>query len=292
MAGTGKPDELVKAMEAIKNACKAVSNELAENPECDRPSAMTAAQMKKNISMGEMFDVMKGLQNALANITSYLESISQLPKTNKVKLSTLEDKVKDLESDKDALAQKWKVGSIIISSNTKSDNSLVKAEKDVPKGELAAHAADLIKQKTGVEIEEDDLSKIHFVPGGGLKIKFKDLKQDSKFRKVVAAIKKPKPAEKALNLYCNFELTKSRNNLLYEVRKAVRENKLAKYFVDFNGEISVLANLDDSEQLKLTRLSEVAEANFNRRTNGKQPARTWTAEYFRQKLPSLSNKAD
>ena len=165
----------------------------------------------------------------------------------------------------------------------------MKAEKDVAKGELGAHAADLIKQKTGVEIEEDDLSKIHFVPGGGLKIKFKDLKHDSKFRKVVAAIKKPRPAQKALNLYCNFELTKSRNNLLYEVRKAVRENKLAKYFVDFNGEISVLVNLNDSDQLKLTRLSEVAEANFNRRTDGKQPSRTWTAEYFRQ---WLSTKAD
>ena len=100
------------------------------------------------------------------------------------------------------------------------------------------------------------------------------------------------PAQKALNLYCNFELTKSRNNLLYEVRKAVRENKLAKYFVDFNGEISVLVNLGDSDQLKLTRLSEVAEANFNRRTSGKQPARTWTAEYFRHKLSTLSAKAD
>ena len=289
---TGKPGELVKALEAIKNACKAVSNELAENPECDRPTAMTAAQMKKNISMGEMFDVMKGLQTALVNITSYLESINQLPKTNEVKLSKLEDKVKDLESDKDALAQKWKVGSIILQSNPNGDKPLVKAEKDISKEQLGAHAIDLIKQKTDVDIEEKDLSKLHFVPGGGLKLKFKNLKHDSKFRQVVAAIKKPKPAQKALNLYCNFELTKTRNNLLYEVRKAVREGKLAKYFVDYNGEISILANLGDTEQMKLTRLSEVAEANFNRRTNGKQPARTWTAEHFRQKLPSLGTKAD
>ena len=72
----------------------------------------------------------------------------------------------------------------------------------------------------------------------------------------------------------------------------MRENKLAKYFVDFNGEISVLVNLGDSDQLKLTRLSEVAEANFNRRTSGKQPARTWTAEYFRHKVGTLSAKAD
>ena len=54
---------------------------------------------------------------------------------------------------------------------------------------------------------------------------------------------------------------------------------------------SVLRFLDN-EQLKLTRLGEVAEANFNRRTSGKQPARTWTAEYFRQKLSTLGAKAD
>ena len=282
---TEKPEELVKALEALTNACKAVNSDFGENPLGEKPASVNKKQE-------QLYEVFKELYGAVKNITDYLTKIGHKADDTKVQLDKLDAKVKDLESDKDALAQKWKVGSIIISSNPNGNNALVKAEKDIPKGELAAHAANLVKQKTGVDIEEDDLSKIHFVPGGGLKIKFKDLKHDSKFRKVVAAIKKPKPAEKALNLYCNFELTKSRNNLLFEVRKAVRENKLAKYFVDFTGEISVLVNLDDSEQLKLTRLSEVAEANFNRRTNGKQPARTWTAEYFRQKLPSLSNKAD
>ena len=118
------------------------------------------------------------------------------------------------------------------------------------------------------------------------------MKQNSKFREVVRAIKKPTTEQKALNLYGNFELTKCRNNLLYEVRKAVRENKLAKYFVDFNGEISVLVNPGDKEQMKLTRLSEVAEANFSRRTNGKQPARTFTAESFRDWLKTNSKQVD
>ena len=285
---TEKPEELVKALEALKNACKAVNSDFGEHPMGEKPAGLGKSQVNRT----HLYEVVKELYGAVTNITDYLTKIGHKADETKEQLDKMDAKVRDLESDKDALAQKWKIGSIIISSNAKADNSLVKAEKDVPKDELGAHAADLIKQKTGVEIEEDDLSKIHFVPGGGLKIKFKDLKHDSKFRKVVAAIKKPKPAQKALNLYCNFELTKSRNNLLYEVRKAVRESKLAKYFVDFNGEISVLANLDDSDQLKLTRLSEVAEANFNRRTDGRQPARTWTAEYFCQRLSTLSTKAD
>ena len=85
-------------------------------------------------------------------------------------------------------------------------------------------------------------------------------------------------------MFCNFELTRSRNNLLYEVRKAVRENKIAKYFVDFNGDISILEKLGDEEQMKLTRMSEVAEANFTRKVNGKQPAGTFTAKHFREWL--------
>ena len=273
---TEKPEELVKALEALTNACKAVNSDFGENPLGEKPASVNKKQE-------QLYEVFKELYGAVKNITDYLTKIGHKADDTKVQLDKMDAKVKDLESDKDALAQKWKVGSIIISSNPNGNNALVKAEKDIPKGELAAHAANLVKQKTGVDIEEDDLSKIHFVPGGGLKIKFKDLKHDSKFKQVVAAVKKPLPQQKALNLYCNFELTKSRNNLLYEVRKAVRENKLAKYFVDFTGEISIQVNLD-SEQMKLTRLSEVAEANFNRRTSGKQPARTWTAEYFRHWL--------
>ena len=277
-------EELAKALAAVKEACKVVSGELAEDPTCDKVTAMTNVTMRKNFSKGEMFDVMKSLHTAVVSITTFLEGMGHMPKDTEVKLSKLESVVMDLESDKDALAQKWKTGSIIIQSNTKAANPLVKAEKNITKEELGAHAAELIMKKTGVEIEEKDLTRLHFVPGGSLKIKFKDLKYGSKFRDVVQAIKKPSPDQKALNLFCNFELTRSRNNLLYEVRKAVRENKIAKYFVDFNGDISILEKLGDEEQMKLTRMSEVAEANFTRKVNGKQPARTFTAKHFREWL--------
>ena len=173
---------------------------------------------------------------------------------------------------------------IIIQSNQHGNNPLVKAEKDVPKDDLAKHATDLIKTKTGVEISEDDLTKLHYVPGGGIKLRFKDLKFGSKFRQVVAGIKKPDPTQKALNLYCNFELTKARNNLLYEVRKAVREHRVAKYFVDYTGAISIQLKLESKDQVLLTRLSEVADANFSRKTIGKQQPRTMTAEAFREFL--------
>ena len=141
-----------------------------------------------------------------------------------------------------------------------------------------------------MDISENDLTKLHYVPGGGIKLRFKDLKYGSKFRKVVAGIKKPDATQKGLNLYCNFELTKARNSLLYEVRKAVREHKVAKYFVDYTGAISIQVSLDNKEQQLLTRLTEVVDASFTRGTNGsKQPPRTMTPKAFREYLSRLGN---
>ena len=92
-----------------------------------------------------------------------------------------------------------------------------------------------------------------------------------------------------MNLYANFELTKKRNGLLFEVRKAKRENRIAKYFVDFDGNIEVMINLRDKERVRLTRQSEVFKPmgggdDVTRGFDTRQPARTFTPEAFRQLL--------
>ena len=276
-----KPEELVKAMEAITNACKAVHADFGKDPLGEKPANLgPTTQVKKEM----VYEVVKELYKAVNNITNYLATIGHKADATEDKVTMMEDRVKDVESDKDLLAQKWKVGTIIIQSNKHGNNPLVKGEKEIEKEDLGKHAADLIKMKTGVEISENDLTKLHYVPGGGIKLRFKDHKYGSNFRKVVEGIKHPDATQKGLNLYCNFELTKTRNSLLYEVRKAVREGKVAKYFVDYTGAISIQPKLANKEQKLLTRLSEVADANFSRRSNGKQPARTMTPKAFREFL--------
>ena len=64
----------------------------------------------------------------------------------------------------------------------------------------------------------------------------------------------------------------------------MREHRVAKYFVDYTGAISVQLNLDSKERTLLTRVSEVSDANFSRKSNGKQPTRTMTAKDFREFL--------
>ena len=283
MGQVKKPEELVKAMEALKEACASIHPELAENPHGDKPAGLGK---QKNA----VYDVMKGVYAAMEGITNYLATIGFKEETDK-RIAKLEEEVKDLESDKDTLAQKRKAGTIILQSNRKGKNPLVKQEKDVKVEDLAQHAAYLIKEKTGVSINEEDLSKLHFVPGGGLKLRFKDVRQGSKFQEVVTAIKKPSTDQKTLNLFANFELTRMRSSLLYEVRTAKKENRLAKYFVDYDGTIEVQLNLEDKERVRLTRLSEVMKPRGGGGVfNSKQPDRTFTAEAFRQFLNNKSTR--
>ena len=287
MGETKKPEELVKAMEALKEACASIHPDFAENPQGWKPAGLSK---QKNV----VYDLMKGVYTAIEGISNYLatigikeveEKVTKLEEETGARVEKLEEEVKDLVSDKDVLAQKRKVGTIILQSNMKGKNPLVKPEKEVRVEELGQHAANLIKEKTGVTINTDDLSKFHYVPGGGLKVRFKDVKRGSKFQEVVAAIKKPNEAQRNLNLFANFELTKMRNNLLYEVRKAKKESRLAKYFVDFDGNIEILLNLEDKQRVRLTRQTDVMKPRGGGGvSNSKQPDRTYSIEAFRQLL--------
>ena len=58
---------------------------------------------------------------------------------------------------------------------------------------------------------------------------------------LVKAMKSKGSNAKGMPLYCNFPLTNRRNNLLYNVRKLWKEEKLGKFFVDYNGDITVVA---------------------------------------------------
>ena len=280
MGKVNKPEELVKAMEALKEACSSIHPEFAENPHGEKP---TGLGKQKNA----VYDVMKGVYAAMEGITNYLATIGF--KETEERVSKLEEDVKDLESDKDALVQKRKVGTIILQSNRRGKNPMLKQEKEVKEEELGAHASYLIKEKTGVTISADEISKLHFVPGGGLKVRFKEVHRGSKFQEVVAAIKRPSAEQRDLNLFANFELTKTRSSLLFEVRKAKKENRLAKYFVDFDGTIEVQLSLEDKERVRLTRQSEVMKPRGGI-FNSKQPDRTFTTEAFRQLLINKSTR--
>lgn len=55
-----------------------------------------------------------------------------------------------------------------------------------------------------------------------------------------------------MNVFFNFQLTKRRSNLLFEVRQLKKSNLIAKYFCDENGHIKVKVNPTDTNKHRIT----------------------------------------
>ena len=94
---------------------------------------------------------------------------------------------------------------------------------------------------------------------------------------MVEKIKKPLPDERKMPVYLNFDLTKKRSALLFEVRRLKKQNKIFRYFTDFDGTISIISE-EGKEKIKLTRSAGRSGRQGER--NGKQPPRTLTAQEF------------
>ena len=228
-----------------------------------KPEGVTA----KNI-----FTIVEGVNTAF---TKLIQAVQQVQGEKCPEIADLKSKVQDLESDLDAAAQKMKTGTIVL-MQPKGGN-LIKSEEDLVADGLSveAHACSLIKQKTGVVVEERELKSAQNLPNGILKVRFGDQKAGSKFSEVVKKIKsKPTSEEREVKLYLNFELTKRRNAVLYEIRRLKREQKLHRFFTDFDGSISVIQK-EGGEKVKVTRNSGRTGSRDERRV-GKQPPRTLT----------------
>ena len=232
------------------------------------------------VTQETIFDVVVGVKDAVTAITNLLEKTKgkKCPR-----IAGLEAKVKDLESDLDSQAQKQKRGSLIVTQTPGS--TFIQSDEELEKAgvTVAKHACDLIKLKTGVEVEEGDLRVAHHLPNGNIKVKFRDLKMTSKFHSVVYKIKKPLPDEKKIKLYLNFEFTKQRNSLLYEVRRLKREGKIVNYLTDYDGSISVQQSDDRKDRVKLTRMGG---RGGGKEVRGKQPMRTFSVPELLKRFDS------
>ena len=227
-----------------------------------------------------VFDIVVGVREAVSSIVSIIDKT----KANKQcpKVAALEARVKDLESDADTTSQKLKTGSLILTQPREGQIIQKKEDLEASGTSVASHASQVIQAKTGVKIEESDLKAAHFLPNGNVKVKFSEVKEGSKFKQVVEKIKMPLPDEKKVPLYLNFDLTKKRSALLYEVRQLKKQNKIFRYFTDFDGSISIVKEEGfPKDKIKLTRSTGRSGRQGER--SGKQPLRTLTAQEFLQR---------
>ena len=117
---------------------------------------------------------------------------------------------------------------------------------------LVNHVIDLVKDKLDIDLPIQDIESCHRLQNKGIILRIWNKKPGSAYSEIIKAIKNGKNSE--MNVYFNFQLTKRRNALLYEVRKLKRAGKIHKYFVNDNGSMSVMVK--EGEQKKRITYTE------------------------------------
>ena len=172
------------------------------------------------------------------------------------KVRVLEDKTRVLEDEMDHHHQRALRGKFIISSN-KDNNKIVQEKKLKEQGKtVPQYVVELVNAKLGVEVKEEEIVSCHHTRTG-LAFRLGDLKPGSSFNAVVSRIKGG-AGKDVTDIYINFALTPRRASILYEIRKLKKatNSKIQKFYVDFDGNISVVSG---KEEVKKERVTSVWE---------------------------------
>ena len=123
---------------------------------------------------------------------------------------------------------------------------------------------ELIKTKYNVVVPASNVQACHFIPSWpegrkgnplykSVVIRFWNRKPDSAWSALVKSI--VSGGAKEVPIFCNFQLTKKRNNLLFHLRKLKKEKKIVKYYTDENGKIQYKIS-EKSSKVTITYASE------------------------------------
>jgi hypothetical protein len=158
-------------------------------------------------------------------------------------VSSIQASTRHLEDQADDHEQKNLKGKIIIcsrSDNADESHILPKEELETAGFTIKQHAAAITKEKLGVELKEEDILRAYHLPNGNLSIHLDPIYSDnSALTKVTEAIKSPTQHNKKMNTFFNFQLTRRRSQLLYEVRQLKKQGKIARYWTDSDGSITI-----------------------------------------------------
>jgi len=190
-------------------------------------------ELKDKPTNRELTVAMKALQNCV-------EHLAHIVQKEQDKEKTLETTIKEHEDEIDHLKQKSLKGRIIITSksqygqcNIKTDDQLRQENKS-----LADHLTELVKLKYGQDIiTEGSIQTCFRLKKGGILVKFWKNGKGSPFQTLSTKIKSAQESD--INLYFNFMLTSRRGELLFKIRKMKKEGKIAKFYSDEDGSISI-----------------------------------------------------
>jgi len=192
--------------------------------------------------------VIKNLISAVQNLTNNLSGLQN-------KMENLENRFRSQEDQMDEIAQRGMKGNLIVTSlpnKNKGKFCLIKTPAQLKEENLSvtSHIISLVKDKFGVVLPAEDITACHHLPKGGVVLRIHNRKEGSAWESIIQKMKEGVRPD--LNVFFNFQLTKRRSNLLFEVRKLKKDNKLSKFFTDENGHIKIRIGANDKDKHRIT----------------------------------------
>ena len=190
-------------------------------------------------------------------------------------VNILRQKVEDLESKSatsdeglrnreandeiDEIKQRQLKGSLLLSCSKAdtSSPSLIKSDEELGSCPLIDHVTDIINKKYKVKVPKEDVQACHRLPSGSIIIKIWRRTNASPWQSLINSIRTG--GDKKINCFLNFHLTKTRNNLLYEVRQLKKKNIITTFSSDENGSIYIQKKEDDKKMRITTHYGKKGE---------------------------------
>ena len=188
--------------------------------------------------------------------------IDKMEKKHEAQVKSLKQKSRIQEDLIDEIRQRGLKGNVILSSPNlgRGKRSLIKAPDQLDT-DVTTHALNLIQQKYNVLIPAEDVQACHHLKSSHSNDKTAILIRiwNRRANSAWTALKKnilTGQGNPSLNLYVNFQLTKRRNTLAYNLRQLKKEGKIVKFYTDENGHLAFKKS-DTSQKKKITyELSE------------------------------------
>jgi len=189
----------------------------------------------------------------------------------KSKLEKLEERLRSQEDECDEIKQRSLKGNLILSSPdipVKRIKSLIKSDQVLAEENKSVidHTLDLIHTKYGVRVPQQDIQALHKLPNSTILIRVWNRREGSAWSKLINEIKTG--GNRSVNVYLNFQLTQRRSNLVYQLRQFKKSSKIAKFFTDENGAISLKVK-DKDAKMKIT---------YYRKKDSTSPEKTFTSD--------------
>ena len=224
-------------------------------------NTLSQSGTKFNIDNTDTSSIISGLVSAVLFLSKKVDMLESSSTSGSLPGSPAgPSRIREAEDELDEVKQRSLKGNLILTSPSNIQQgltSLFMSDTELQANNITftGHVVDLIRQKYGVVVPEQDIQACHRLPNGSIVLRIWNRKPGSAWSALLTAIKSGS-GDRKLNVFLNFHLTHRRNKLMYELRQLKKKKVIAKYYSDENGCLSFkMREADPKKKITFHRVS-------------------------------------